>query len=58
MYRIMQVSADHTESLDEAYEGQIIALLGLNAVRTGDTLTSAAADFTLEPIRVLAPCSR
>ncbi|KAK8828418.1 hypothetical protein WA556_004831, partial [Blastocystis sp. ATCC 50177/Nand II] len=53
--RIMQVSADHTESLDEAYEGQIIALLGLNAVRTGDTLTSAAADFTLEPIRVLAP---
>ena len=51
----MQVSADHTESLDEAYEGQIIALLGLNSVRTGDTLTSAAADFTLEPIRVLAP---
>lgn len=55
MYRIMQVSADHTESLEEAYEGQIIALLGLNSVRTGDTLTSTAADFTLEPIRVLAP---
>lgn len=54
-HRIMQVSADHTESLDEAYEGQIIALLGLNTVQTGDTLTSAAADFTLEPIRVLAP---
>ena len=55
--RIMQVSADHTDSLTEAYEGQIIALLGLTSVRTGDTLlsTSGAVDFSLEPIRVLAP---
>ena len=38
MYRIMQVSADHTDSLDEVRAGQIVALHGLTSVKTGDTL--------------------
>lgn len=38
MNRIMQISADHTDSLDEVRAGQIVALYGLNSVKTGDTL--------------------
>ena len=36
----MQISADHTDTLNEAREGQIVALHGLQSVQTGDTLLS------------------
>ena len=53
----MQVSADHTDTLDEAREGQIVAIHGLQGIQTGDTLisTANAYPFTLEPIRVSSP---
>lgn len=53
----MQISADHTDTLNEAREGQIVALHGLQGVQTGDSLLSSSNAFplTLEPIRVLTP---
>lgn len=55
--RIMQVSADHTDTLNEAREGQIVALHGLQGVKTGDTLigSSNAFPFMLEPIHISTP---
>ncbi|KAK8808250.1 hypothetical protein WA171_001471 [Blastocystis sp. BT1] len=55
--RIMQISADHTDSLDAVRTGQIVALHGLTSVQTGDTLVTPkdAPSFLLEPIRPSAP---
>ena len=36
----MQISADHTDTLEEARSGQIVAIHGLTGVRTGDTLVT------------------
>ena len=36
----MQISADHTDSLDAVRTGQIVALHGLTSVQTGDTLVT------------------
>lgn len=53
----MQISADHTDSLDAVRTGQIVALHGLTSVQTGDTLVTPkdAPSFLLEPIRPSAP---
>lgn len=53
----MQISADHTDTLNEAREGQIVALHGLQSVQTGDTLLSNQNyyPFTLEPIHIQSP---
>ena len=42
----MQVSADHTDSLDEVRAGQIVALHGLTSVKTGDTLITPKVCFS------------
>lgn len=57
IYRIMQISADHTDSLNEVRKGQIVALHGLTSVQTGDTLVAPKdpPNFMLEPIHLLAP---
>ena len=57
MDRIMQISADHTDSLDVVRAGQIVALHGITNVQTGDTLITPkdAPSFMLEPIHPIAP---
>lgn len=53
----MQISADHTDSLDVVRAGQIVALHGITNVQTGDTLITPkdAPSFMLEPIHPIAP---
>lgn len=41
----MQISADHTDTLEEARSGQIVAIHGLTGVRTGDTLVIPKVAF-------------
>ena len=47
----MQVSADHTDSLDEVRAGQIVALHGLTSVKTGDTLITPKVCFTTTSVK-------
>lgn len=47
----MQVSADHTDSLDEVRAGQIVALHGLSSVKTGDTLITPKVWFAMISVK-------
>ena len=55
--RILQISADHTDTLSEAREGQIVAIQGINTLQTGDTLISPKDAYPVhfEPLKVQAP---
>lgn len=55
--RILQVSADHTDTLNEAREGQIVAIQGINTLQTGDTLISPKDAYPVhfEPLKIQAP---
>ncbi|MBW1917522.1 MAG: elongation factor G [Deltaproteobacteria bacterium] len=53
--RILRLHANKRERLDEARAGSIVALMGLKATTTGDTLCSADHPIILEPISAYVP---
>jgi len=53
--RIVRIRADKYSELSEASAGDIVALIGLKDVKTGDTLSSLGSPFTLESIEVADP---
>ncbi|HET7152958.1 MAG TPA: elongation factor G [Candidatus Kapabacteria bacterium] len=46
--RVLRMHANHREDVDEAYAGDIIALVGLKNTRTGDTLCDENDQIILE----------
>ena len=55
MARILRMHANKREPLEEAHAGSIVALLGLKATTTGDTLCSRDHPIVLEPISSYVP---
>lgn len=53
--RILRMHANHREDVDEAYTGDIVALVGLKDTRTGDTLCSEAKPIVLEKMEFPEP---
>ena len=53
--RILRMHANKREPLEEAPAGSIVALLGLKATTTGDTLCSRERPIILEPISSYVP---
>jgi len=53
--RILRMHANKREPLEEAAAGSIVALLGLKATTTGDTLCSREQPIVLEPISAYLP---
>jgi len=53
--RLVRMYANHREDLERVHAGDIAALLGLNRVRTGDTLCDPAHPILLEPIAFPEP---
>jgi len=53
--RILRMHANKREPLEEAHAGTIVALLGLKATSTGDTLCSRHHPIVLEPISSYVP---
>jgi len=53
--RILRMHANKREPLEEAQAGSIVALLGLKATTTGDTLCSRQHPIVLEPISSYVP---
>ncbi|MFZ5450046.1 MAG: elongation factor G [Thermodesulfobacteriota bacterium] len=53
--RILRMHANKREPLEEAHAGTIVALLGLRATTTGDTLCSRQHPIVLEPISAYVP---
>jgi elongation factor G len=53
--RILRMHANKREPLEEAYAGSLVALLGLKATTTGDTLCSRQHPIVLEPISSYVP---
>ncbi len=53
--RIFRLHADHREQLDEAYAGDIVAVIGLKDATTGTTYASKEAPYLLESIEGYAP---
>ena len=53
--RILRMHANKREPLDEAHAGSIVAVLGLKATTTGDTLCSSQQPIVLEPISAYVP---
>ncbi len=53
--RILRMHANKREPLEEAHAGTIVALLGLKATSTGDTLCSRKNPIVLEPISSYVP---
>lgn len=47
--RVMMIQADKRTDVDKAHSGDIVALVGLKNVTTGDTVTSSGMDVLLEP---------
>ena len=64
--RILRMHANRQEQLDEAYTGDIVAIVGLSNTRTGDTICSEEHPIQLEAIEFptpvvsisIAPCSQ
>jgi elongation factor G len=50
--RLMRIRAKQRIDLDEALAGDIVALIGMKATRTGDTLCSPERPVVLEHIRI------
>jgi elongation factor G len=53
--RILRMHANKREPLEEAHAGSIVALLGLKATTTGDTLCARHQPIVLEPISSYVP---
>lgn len=53
--RLLRMHANKREPLEEAHAGSIVALLGLKATATGDTLCQRASPIVLEPISSYVP---
>jgi elongation factor G len=53
--RILQMHANHREDIDAVFTGDIAAGIGLKNTRTGDTLTTAGAELTLEQLEFPEP---
>jgi elongation factor G len=53
--RILRMHANKREPLEEAHAGSIVALLGLKATTTGDTLCVRQHPIVLEPISSYVP---
>jgi elongation factor G len=53
--RILRMHADDREDIKELYTGDIVALVGLKSVRTGDTLANTGAPILLEKMEFPEP---
>lgn len=53
--KILRMSANKREELDEAFAGDIVAIPGLRITRTGDTLADPKHPILLEPIEFAEP---
>ncbi|MEG1479701.1 MAG: elongation factor G [Kiritimatiellia bacterium] len=53
--RLFRMHANHQEKLEEAYAGDIVAVIGLPLTRTGDTLCDPTNPIQLESIDFPAP---
>ncbi len=53
--RILQMHANHREDKEAAFTGDIVAVVGLKDVTTGDTLCDPKHPIRLEPIEFAAP---
>jgi elongation factor G len=53
--RLVRMHANHREQVDELGAGDIGAIVGLEATKTGDTLCDSEAPIVLEPIVVPEP---
>ncbi len=53
--RILRMHADNREDIKELYTGDIVALVGLKSVRTGDTLANPGAAILLEKMEFPEP---
>jgi elongation factor G len=53
--RVLRIQADRHTDVDRATAGDIVAMVGLKASRSGSTLCSAAAPLVLEPAALTEP---
>jgi elongation factor G len=53
--RLLRMHANHREDIDEAYTGDIVAVVGLKATRTGDTLCDESDPIVLEKMEFPEP---
>ena len=53
--RLFRMHANHQEALEEAYAGDIVAVVGLSKTRTGDTICDPKRPIVLETIEFPAP---
>ncbi len=53
--RILRMHANHREDIDEAYTGDIIAIVGLKSTRTGDTICAENGPIVLEKMEFPEP---
>lgn len=53
--RILQMQSDKSITLEKAEAGDIVALVGLKDIKTGDTLTAVNMPFLLESIEIPEP---
>lgn len=53
--RLLRMHANHREDIDEAYTGDIIAVVGLKATKTGDTLSDESDPIVLEKMEFPDP---
>lgn len=53
--RIMKMHANKREEVDEAYAGEIVALVGLKGATTGDTISSESHPVILEAMEFPTP---
>jgi elongation factor G len=53
--RLLRMHANHREDIDEAYAGDIVAVVGLKQTRTGDTLCDESDPIILEKMEFPQP---
>ncbi len=53
--RLLRMHANHREDIDEAYAGDIIAVVGLKATKTGETLCDESDPIILEKMEFPQP---
>lgn len=53
--RVLLMHANQREEIDKAYAGEIVALVGPKATKTGDTLSDESAPIVLESIKFPEP---
>jgi elongation factor G len=53
--RLLRMHANHREDITDAYTGDIVAIVGLKATRTGDTLSAEDKQIVLEKMEFPEP---